>query len=161
MATKHDQLITRLGLSFTPTDAAWQANCSEWDLEFLQLKALDGLLDGGITVSATTAVKATAAAPTYVEGTTSNPLSANLTGDVRVIAKQPAVTPHIVVLDAEETQVIPIGAKGWTFSVLTGTATVNGETVPAGFSDSDSQPLAATITVITAAASSAYIRWNT
>lgn len=31
---------------------------------------------------------ATAAAPTYVEGSTTNPLSSNLTGDLRVIAKQ-------------------------------------------------------------------------
>ena len=39
------------------------------------------------SISATSAATATAAAPTYVEGT-SNPLSQNLSGDARVIAKQ-------------------------------------------------------------------------
>lgn len=70
-------------------------------------------------------------------------------------------TPHPVSLGASATQVIPIGAKGWTITVITGTATINGASVPAGFSDSDDGPLAAAITVITAAASSAYVRWNT
>lgn len=35
-----------------------------------------------------TTMTATAAAPSYTEGSTSNPLSSNLTGDLRVIAKQ-------------------------------------------------------------------------
>lgn len=57
---------------------------------------------------------------------------------------------------------IPIGAKGWTFTVLTGTATFNGAaSLPAGFSESDVNTLTAAIAYSTASASSAYVRYNT
>lgn len=71
------------------------------------------------------------------------------------------VTPTFVSLGASASQDIPIGAKGWTVTFLTGTGTVGGSAVPAGFSDSDGNTLAAAITVTTDAASTAYIRWNT
>lgn len=72
------------------------------------------------------------------------------------------VTPHVVLLGASATQVIPVGAKGWSFVVLTGTATVAGVAgIPAGVGDADVNTLAATLTITTAAASSAYLHWNT
>lgn len=72
------------------------------------------------------------------------------------------VTAHTVLQGASSTQVIPIGAKGWTVSIITGTASIGAATgLPAGFSDADTNTLAATISVVTSSASSAYVRWNT
>jgi hypothetical protein len=72
------------------------------------------------------------------------------------------VTPHVALLGASATQVIPSGAKGWSFAIMTGTATVGGVAgIPAGIGDSDAGTLAASLTITTAAASSAYVRWNT
>lgn len=74
----------------------------------------------------------------------------------------PSVTPHSVNVPASTTQTIPTGAKGWTVAILTGTATINGAAaLPAGFSDSDTNTLAAGFDVVTASASTAYVRWNT
>lgn len=71
-------------------------------------------------------------------------------------------TPHVALLGASASQVIPAGAKGWSFVVLTGTATVGGvASIPAGVGDQDNGVLAASLTITTAAASSAYVRWNT
>lgn len=52
--------------------------------------AADGSIPttGGGGGGGNTTVTATAAAPSYVEGSTTNPLSTNLTGDLRTIAKQ-------------------------------------------------------------------------
>lgn len=73
-----------------------------------------------------------------------------------------SVAHHEILLGASATQIIPIGAKGWTVSVLTGTATVgSAAALPAGFSDNDPNTLTNTLTITTAAASSAYVRWNT
>lgn len=72
------------------------------------------------------------------------------------------VTPHIVVLGASASQTIPVGAHGWSFAILTGTATVGGASgVVAGVGDSYQSTLAATLTVATDADSSAYVSWNT
>lgn len=70
-------------------------------------------------------------------------------------------TPHVVLVAASGSQAIPIGAKEWSFVFLTGTGTVNGIAVPAGLGDSGQNKLAATITIATNAASTAYVRWNT
>lgn len=72
----------------------------------------------------------------------------------------PSVTPTFVALGASGSQVIPIGAKGWTVTILTGTGTVGGLTVPTGFYDSDTGVLVVALTITTNAASSAYIRYN-
>lgn len=73
-----------------------------------------------------------------------------------------SVTGHTVLMGASASQSIPIGAKGWSVSVLTGTITLDGAAgLPVGFNDSDIQTLAVAKTVTTAAASSAYVRWST
>lgn len=89
------------------------------------------------------------------------PMLVDSTGAQTVSSAAQTVTPNIVELGASATQVIPIGAKGWTYGILSGTATVNGVALAAGFTDGDPYTLAATITIITGATSSAYIRWNT
>lgn len=64
-------------------------------------------------------------------------------------------------LGASGSTTIPISAKSWTVSFLTGTGTIGGQTVSAGFSDSDDKQPTVAITITTAAASSAYIRYST
>lgn len=72
------------------------------------------------------------------------------------------VTVNTVYLGASASQIIPAGAKGWSYAVTLGTATVAGAaSVPAGLGDSDSNILAASFTITTASASAAYVRWNT
>lgn len=81
---------------------------------------------------------------------------------VGIVVSPQSVTPHNTLLGASASQVIPIGAKGWSVSIITGTATVGSASLlPAGFSDSDPNTLLATIIVTTDSASSAYVRWNT
>lgn len=64
-------------------------------------------------------------------------------------------------LGASTTKSIPTGAKGYLISVITGTATINGHgSIPPG-TISDSQTLAAGFDVVTDAASSALVCWNT
>ena len=71
------------------------------------------------------------------------------------------VTQTIQLLAASESVVIPINACRWTVTVLTGTATIGAAAgLPAGFSDSDEGRLLATITVTTAASSTAYVRYS-
>lgn len=63
---------------------------------------------------------------------------------------------------ASTTQAIPIGAREWTITILTGTATFNGAAgLPAGFSDSGEAALVAEISITTDATSTAYVRWGT
>lgn len=81
--------------------------------------------------------------------------------DIEVVVTDPSVTPNIQLIPASTTVSIPIGAKGWTVTFLTGTGTVDGAAVLAGFSDSDNKVLLAAISVHTDAASSAYLRYNT
>lgn len=71
------------------------------------------------------------------------------------------VTPHFTLLTAGTNQIIPINAKGWSVTILTGTGTIGGLAVPAGFSDSDTNKLAATVTIATDTPGTAYVRWNT
>lgn len=113
-----------------------------------------------ITATAESTAEATAAAPAYTEGQDA-PLSQDLNGNLRT--KNPSVTQATsVIVPASTPQVIPIGAKEWTVTVLTGTATVNGAAAcPAGFSDGSTRTLLNTVTILTAAASTAYVRWAT
>lgn len=58
-------------------------------------------------------------------------------------------------------QVVPIGAKGWSATFLTGTGTINSQAVPAGTSIGDTNVTANTVTIAVDADSSAFVRWNT
>lgn len=78
-----------------------------------------------------------------------------------ITVNNPIVTPNFALLTAGQSQFIPAGAKGWTATILTGTGTVGGKTVPSGFSDSDPNTLAASVTVTTDSPGTAYVRWNT
>jgi len=71
------------------------------------------------------------------------------------------VTPVSALKTAGQSGTIPSGAKGWTFTVLTGTATFNGAAVPAGFSDSDVNTTAAAINYTMDSPGTAYVRYNT
>lgn len=56
---------------------------------------------------------------------------------------------------------IPVGAIGWTFTILTGTADFNGaNNLPAGFSDSDPTILKTAISINVDTASTAYLRYG-
>lgn len=56
---------------------------------------------------------------------------------------------------------IPVGAQGWTFTVLTGTADFNGaNNLPAGFSDGEVTRLKTAITINVDSASTAYLRYG-
>lgn len=80
------------------------------------------------------------------------------------------VTPQTVTssphnLAASTALTIPAGAKGWTVSCLTGTLSIacgtTASALPAGFSDNDPNIVGADITITTASASTAYVRWGT
>lgn len=62
-------------------------------------------------------------------------------------------------LGASATLTIPPQSKSWTVSFITGTGTLGGVAVPAGFSDSDAGSAIAII-VTTDSASSAYVRYS-
>lgn len=82
-------------------------------------------------------------------------------GGIPVTPTAQTVTRHSILLSASA-QVIPAGAKGYGFTVITGTAsdgTASG--LPAGFSQSDYNTLAAGFTVTAAAASTCFVYWNT
>ena len=90
------------------------------------------------------------------------PLNADASGNIITTAGAgQSVTPNIAAVGASGSGSIPIGAKGWTFTVLSGTATLGGVPVAAGFSDSDPNTLVAEINYTTGASSSAYVRYNT
>lgn len=74
----------------------------------------------------------------------------------------PTVTRHSILLDSGGVgaQLIPTGAKGYGFTVITGTAsdgTASG--LPVGFSQSDPNVLAAGFTV-TASGGTTFVFWN-
>ncbi len=63
---------------------------------------------------------------------------------------------------AGQSVVIPVGAKEWTVSIWTGTATVNGAAgCPAGFSDGSTKINAATITIAFDTPGTGYVRYST
>lgn len=94
------------------------------------------------------------------------PMQTDATGNV-IIAGVIPVTPQTVTrvpfsIGASGTQAIPIGAKGYSFSVITGTAgdgTVTG--MPAGYSQGDPNTLVAGFTLTTQSASSVLGYYNT
>lgn len=99
-------------------------------------------------------------------GTDTNASDGQLGLKVIIIADNSAnsttdqVTPTFHSMGASASYSIPIGAKGWTVVFLTGTGTIGGQAVSAGFADSDSGTLAAAIALTTGATSSAYVRYN-
>lgn len=70
-------------------------------------------------------------------------------------------TPHFTALAAGSSASIPAGAFAWTVTFLTGTGTIGGLAVPAGFSDSDAAQLAAAIAITTDTPGTAYVRYMT
>lgn len=98
-------------------------------------------------------------------GTTANTSDSELGVKVILIGNsivnQKPVTPSFHSLGASTSFSIPIGARGWTVTFLTGTGTIGGKAVPAGFSESDPNTLAAAIAIATDSGSSAYVRYNT
>lgn len=75
---------------------------------------------------------------------------------------QTATLAAPTLLGASATGTIPVGAKGYQISILTGTATVQGTAlIPAGANFSSNNTVAATITVTTASTSSALLAWET
>lgn len=82
-------------------------------------------------------------------------------GSPGIPVTQPIVAPTIALKTAGQSGTIPAGAKGWTFTVITGTATFGGAAVPAGFSDSDANTLAAAISYSFDTPGTGYVRWNT
>ena len=90
------------------------------------------------------------------------PLNIDASGNIITTAgAQQSVTANIAAVEAGDGGSIPVGAKGWTFTVLSGTATFGGVSVAAGFSDSDANTLVAAINYSIGASSSAYVRYNT
>lgn len=92
-----------------------------------------------------------------------SPASGGGGGGIPVTGQTVTAVPKNV--GASASQVIPAGAKGWTVSCITGTITIacganSASALPAGFSDGDTNTTAADITITTASASSAYVRWN-
>lgn len=75
------------GGSISAVATAAAPTYAEGESEPLSMDLAGNLRIGGV-ISAETATTATAAAPSYIEGTPDNPLSVNLTGDMRTIAKQ-------------------------------------------------------------------------
>lgn len=78
-----------------------------------------------------------------------------------LVVEEDSTTPHFEDLAATEQQIIPVGAKGYAIIILTGTATINGKTAPAGMAISDSNKQLATITVICGTPGTAFVAWNT
>ena len=70
------------------------------------------------------------------------------------------VTPTFINLSALTSGTIPINAKGWTVSIIRGTATINGLVVKGGFSDSDHNLTLSPIIIISGSSSTVYIRYN-
>lgn len=111
----------------------------------------------------------TMANATWGAATTTGGVSASLQvtgpGGSGIPITPPTVTSKPQNLAASSSLVIPLGAKGWTVTCLTGTITLATSTtagaLPAGFSDSDPNIVGADITVTTASASTAYVRWGT
>jgi hypothetical protein len=65
-------------------------------------------------------------------------------------------------LGAAASATVPVGAKGYVITVMTGTATIAGvAAIPAGITFSSNRVVATAIVVLTAAASSAVVAWET
>jgi hypothetical protein len=72
-----------------------------------------------------------------------------------------SVTPNTVAVGASQSSTIPSGAKGFTFVALSGTVTLGGAAIPAGTTISSNDILASSLAYTTAAASSAFVYFQT
>lgn len=70
-------------------------------------------------------------------------------------------TPHISSIGANAGANIPSGAKGYSFSLLTGTGTLGGVAITAPITIGDQNTLAVNLAYTTGAASSALLYYNT
>lgn len=77
-----------------------------------------------------------------------------------IIVTSPAVTENPVAMGASASQVIPVGAKSWAAVLLTGTGTINGVALPLNVPVSGGT-LAATVTIATGSASTAFVLYET
>lgn len=131
------------------------------------------IIIGGITVAngADTAEGTTTDAPVADNTTVASATAATgvalwkrlVNIGIAILAKLPvatAVTPHFKTLGASGSQVIPIGARGYLVTFMTGTGTIGGEVATAGLSVSSSNTLAVTVTITTDSASSAFVSWE-
>lgn len=71
------------------------------------------------------------------------------------------VVANYLAIGASDSQVIPAHSKGYGFAFFTGTGTVNGQAVVAGYAVSEEKANNVAITIATGADSSGIIRWNT
>lgn len=84
-----------------------------------------------------------------------------ITAEQAIQAAVGPVTQNSFAVAASGTRNIPTGAKGWTVTILTGTATINGvASLPAGFSDYSEKALVAGFDVVCASSSTAYVRYG-
>lgn len=84
-------------------------------------------------------------------------------GGLPVVPTAQTVTRHSILLDSGGTasQAIPAGAKGYGFTVITGTASDGSASgLPVGFFQGDPNTLAAGFTV-TASGGPTFVYWNT
>jgi len=93
-------------------------------------------------------------------------LSCDINGNIQTTESTTAasVTSNFVNVGSGASGTIPVGAKGWTFSLTSGTGTFGNAGTPypiqAGFSDSDPGVVAVAINYTTGANSEAYLRYG-
>lgn len=88
--------------------------------------------------------------------------STTASGGGVVTTPQTATLAAPSLIGAISTATVPIGAKGYQISVLTGTATIMGTAlIPAGVTISSNNTVATAIVVTTAATSTALVAWET
>jgi hypothetical protein len=117
----------------------------------------------GITVKILTRIAQIFAWPVIIcgIGPSGQPVPVNVDANGNIAPDAGGVTPNFPGVGAGANGSIPTGAKGWTFTMLSGTGTFGGRNVSAGFSDSDGDILLAAISYTTNTASDAYVRYNT
>lgn len=71
------------------------------------------------------------------------------------------VTPHTVAIGASASGTIPAGAKGFTFSLETGTGTLGGAAIATGVTVKEGGILASSLAYTTGSASTAFLYYAT
>lgn len=96
-----------------------------------------------------------------MNGNTPTPMAVDSSGNVPTVPASATGTNFFTAVAASSSGTIPITAKSWTITFLTGTGTLGGVAVAAGFSDSDVKTPSVAIAYTTDAASTAYLRYST